>query len=68
MASIYEDVRRAVELVALKRGISLVLRFSNERVDPSKPDDVGAALNRSVVVCESRLDITREVSERLNRR
>ena len=62
----YREVEAAVADFAARNGISLVLRYSAEPMDPTKKDTIMQGINR-IVVYQSRLDITQYVLDRLNR-
>ena len=61
----YREVEAAVADFATRNGLSLVLRYSAEPMDPSKKETIMQGINR-IVVYQSRLDITQHVLNRLN--
>ena len=47
-------------------GISLVLRYNGEEIRPDDRNSVLAGVNRAIVY-QNNLDITKEISDRVNR-
>jgi Skp family chaperone for outer membrane proteins len=70
MAGIFEDVRDAVAAVAKARGLDYVIKAEVKPELPADadPNQVLAAVNRSVLYANPRNDITEEVIRELNRR
>jgi Skp family chaperone for outer membrane proteins len=66
MAQIYREVKDAVEAVAKHKGMTYVVRISNEKVTGDNPELVGAALTRAVVYSDPKADITQWVISTLN--
>jgi Skp family chaperone for outer membrane proteins len=66
--NVYHEVQQEVDYVAAAHGISVVLRFSGDAVDPAKPETVIRGINRPVVWYAKNLDITPVILERLNAR
>jgi Skp family chaperone for outer membrane proteins len=60
----FTEIQQAVERVARKHGIGLVLRFDSRAMDPSDPQSVMQGMNRAVVL-QRNLDITGLVIEEL---
>lgn len=60
----FAEIQQAVERVARKHGIGLVLRFDSRAMDPSDPQSVMQGMNRAVVL-QRNLDITGLVIEEL---
>lgn len=60
----FTEIQQAVERVARKHGIGLVLRFDSRTMDPSDPQSVMQGMNRAVVL-QRNLDITGLVIEEL---
>lgn len=60
----FTEIQQAVERVARKHGIGLVLRFDSRQMDPSDPQSVMQGMNRAVVL-QRNLDITGLVIEEL---
>ncbi len=61
----FTEIQQAVERVARKHGIGLVLRFDSRAMDPSDPQSVMQGMNRAVVL-QRNLDITGLVIEELS--
>lgn len=65
--SVYQEVQQEVNSYMAATGTTLVLRFSGEPVDPTKPDTVIRDINKPVIAYHPQLDITELVLQRLNR-
>ena len=63
----YREMQAVVEAIAQSNGLSLVLRFDSESVDPNNRNEVIKGVNRAVVF-HRQLDLTKLVSEELNKR
>ena len=63
----YREMQAVVEAIAQANGLSLVLRFDSESVDPNNRNEVIKGVNRAVVFHRG-LDLTKMVSEQLNDR
>ena len=63
----YQEMQAVVETLAKKYGLSLVLRFDSETIDPNNRNEVIKGVNRAVVF-HRELDLTKLVSEQLNTR
>ena len=63
----YREMQAVVEAIAQANGLSLVLRFDSESVDPNNRNEVIKGVNRAVVF-HRELDLTKMVSEQLNDR
>ena len=61
----YQEVEAAVETIAVKYNIQLVLRFDREKMDPADADSIRRGLMNNVVY-QSKLDITDMVLQSLN--
>ncbi len=61
----YERMRGVVGNLASQHGISLVLRFDSEEIDPNNRAEVIKGVNRAVVY-HRRLDLTAMVSKEMN--
>jgi outer membrane protein len=64
---VYGNVRKAVAWVAEQRGVSLVLRISDDPISPSNPEEVIKAVNRQVLYSHDSLDLTDDVLQVINR-
>ena len=67
LATIYKEVQAMVARVAQHRGITYVLRVSNDPVTSANPNSAMMAVKRTVVVADPRNDVTEEVVMYLNR-
>ena len=63
----YREMQAVVEAIAQANGLSLVLRFDSEDIDPNNQQSVKKGLNRSLVF-HRKLDLTPLVSQQLNAR
>ncbi len=63
---IYEEVTRAIQEYASRTGISLVLRYNGQKMNPEDRNSVLAGVNRAIVY-QNNLDITSDIIDRLNR-
>src|SRR5262249_4524200 len=68
LAMLYKDIQHMVSLVAKQRGLSYVVRVSNEAVSGTEPQSVMAAMARPVVYYDpaAGTDISKEVIAHLN--
>jgi Skp family chaperone for outer membrane proteins len=66
LATIYKEVQTMVSRVAKHRGITYVLRISNDPITSSNPNSAMMAIERTVVVADPQNDITDEVIRYLN--
>ena len=63
----YGEMQAVVEGLAKEYGLSLVLRFDSESIDPNNRNEVIKGVNRAVVF-HDHLDLTNLVSDQLNKR
>ena len=63
---VYKEVSQAIAEYSRARKISLVLRYNGEKISPEDRNSVLAGVNRAIVY-QNNLDITAEISDRLNR-
>ena len=63
----YREMQAVVEGMAKEYGLSLVLRFDSESIDPNNRNEVIKGVNRAVVF-HRQLDLTNIVSNELNKR
>ncbi len=66
LATIYKEVQSMVTRVAKHRGITYVLRVSNDPITSSNPNSAMMAIERTVVVADPQNDLTDEVIRYLN--
>lgn len=62
----YEEVTAAVQSFSQRNGISLVIQFSADEIDPANPQSIMRGVNRAVVY-QDRLNITDAIIEMVNR-
>jgi Skp family chaperone for outer membrane proteins len=60
----YQEIQQHVTTFCQKYGIQLVIRFSRQEIDPTKPQDVQMGLNRPIIYQNS-LDITTHIMQSL---
>ncbi|MCP4190266.1 MAG: OmpH family outer membrane protein [Planctomycetaceae bacterium] len=63
---VYKEVSQAIAEYSRSRKISLVLRYNGEKISPDDRNSVLAGVNRAIVY-QNNLDITAEITDRLNR-
>jgi Skp family chaperone for outer membrane proteins len=63
----YNEMQSVVSTMATEYGLSLVLRFDSEEIDPNNRSEVIKGVNRAVVF-HRKLDLTSLVSDALNTR
>lgn len=66
LATLYKEIQTMVARVAKHRGITYVLRVSNDPVTGSDPNSAMRAIERSVVYADLTNDITKDVVQYLN--
>jgi Skp family chaperone for outer membrane proteins len=66
LAEIYKDIRLMTAAVARKRGMTYVVKTSDEPVSGSDPNSVMSAMARTVVYSDPAADISKEVVTYLN--
>jgi len=66
--NVYQEILQEVDYFAGANGIGLVLRFSRDQADISKPETVLRDINKPVVWSNRQLDITDAILSRLNQR
>lgn len=66
LAGLYREIQSMVARVAAWRGMTYVVKVSNEPVTGADPNAVMAAMSRTVVYSDPRNDITQQVVQYLN--
>ena len=66
LATLYREVQSMVSRVATWRGMTYVVKVSNEPLSASEPNAVMSAMSRTVVFADPRNDITQQVVQYLN--
>jgi outer membrane protein len=67
LATLYKEIQQMVGAVAKTRGMTYVIKVSNEPISGSNPNSVMAAMAKTVVYADARNDITNDVVFWLNR-
>jgi Skp family chaperone for outer membrane proteins len=62
---VYQEIWQEVDSVAAQYNIALVLKASNEPIDPEKPGDIDREMTKQVIWHSKALDITGLIHERL---
>ena len=66
LASIYTDIQKMTAAVARKKGMTYIVKISEEPITASDPNSVMSAMARTVVYADPSADITKEVITYLN--
>lgn len=61
----YQQVQRLIGAFCQQRGISIVMTYSNEEVDPNDPNSIMARVNSNVVYSRPDIDITMAIIQGL---
>ena len=61
----YSEIAGEIAKCSGKRKIDMVLRFMGDPVDSNNPDSILAEINKPIVYCNPKLDITPDVSKAL---
>jgi outer membrane protein len=64
--TLYKEVQDMVARAAHQRGLTLVIRYSNDPISPTNTDSVIAAMSRTVMYTDPATDLTRDVINWLN--
>jgi outer membrane protein len=67
LATLYKEIQSMVARVAQARGMTYIVRVSNDPVTGSNPNSAMMAIERTVVYADTRNDITSDVVFHLNR-
>ena len=68
MATIYNEVATMARGVAKQRGMSFIVKYSDQPASGSEPNSVVAAMSRTILFADESVDITPMVTYWLNRR
>jgi Skp family chaperone for outer membrane proteins len=68
MAVIYNEVSAMTKGVALQRGMTFVVKYSDAMANGSEPNSVMATMSRTILFADPGVDITRDVTYYLNQR
>lgn len=66
LATLYKEIQAMVSRVAQYRGMTYVMRVSNDPITGSNPNSAMMAIERTVVYADSRNDVTNDVIYNLN--
>ena len=66
LAVIYNDIRLMTAAVARKKGMTYIVKISDEPISGSDPNSVMSAMARTIVYSDPTADITKEVVSYLN--
>jgi len=67
LATLYKEIQAMVSRIAQFKGLTYVVKVSNEPVSGSNPNSVMAAIDKTIVYADPRNDITNDVVYNLNR-
>jgi outer membrane protein len=68
MATIYNEIAAMARGVAKQRNMTFVVKYSDQQPSGSEPNSVVAAMSRTILYADERVDITRDVTYWLNTR
>ncbi len=68
MATIYNDIQGMAKGVAKQRGYTFIVKYTDQAAAGSEPNSVMAAMSRTVLYADAKVDITNEVTHWLNQR
>lgn len=66
MATIYNEIQRYAKWVAQKKNMTFVVKYSDQAASGSEPNSVMAAMSRTILYSDPRVDITNDVTYYLN--
>lgn len=64
----YDEILREVESYAKENGIAAVIRNNDQPINVGNPTEVLTRINRNVVWCDNRRDVTRSILQRLSKK
>ena len=67
LATLYQEIQVMVMRIAQHRGMTYVVKVSNEPITGANPNSVMAAMSKTVVYSDPRNDVTNDVVYHLNR-
>jgi len=68
LATLYQEIQVMVMRIAQHRGMTYIVKVSNEPVTGANPNSVMAAMSKTVVYADPRSDVTNDVIHNLNLR
>ncbi|WP_435016197.1 OmpH family outer membrane protein [Tundrisphaera sp. TA3] len=66
MAGIYNEIQKFARYIAQQRGMTFVIKFTDQEAKGSEPNSVMAVMSRTVLYADARVDITAQVTNTLN--
>ncbi len=66
MATIYNEIADMARGVAVQRGMAFIVKYSDQRPSGSEPNSVMAAMSRTILYADARVDITADMIRFLN--
>ena len=66
MAGIYNEIQKFARYIAQQRGMTFVVKFTDQEAKGSEPNSVMAVMSRTVLYADARVDITSQVTTTLN--
>ena len=66
MATIYNEIQRYAKWVAQRKNMTFVVKYSDQPASGSEPNSVMAAMSRTILYSDPRVDITSDVTYYLN--
>ncbi len=66
MATIYNEVAEMARGVANQRGMTFIVKYSDQKVAGTDPNSVMAAMSRTILYADARVDITNDTVRFLN--
>jgi Skp family chaperone for outer membrane proteins len=66
LATLYQEIQVMVSRIAQHRGMTYVVKVSNEPITGANPNSVMAAMSKTVVYADPRNDVTNDVIHNLN--
>ena len=66
MATIYNEIQRYAKWVAQRKNMTFVVKYTDQPASGSEPNSVMAAMSRTLLYADPRVDITNEVTAYLN--
>ncbi len=68
MATIYNDIQAMAKGVAEQRGYTFIVKYTDQAAAGSEPNSVMAAMSRTILFADPKVDLTRDVTYYLNQR
>ena len=68
MATIYNEIQVMAKAIAKQRGMSFIVKYSDAPASGTEPNSVMAAMSRTILYADERVDVTKDVIYWLNSR